>query len=629
MLGFLEVRSLRRLPATFVNSIVSDSESASAYFALAKARVDDADETSIEVALDDLISVLSFESARSTDMAARLFSHLLQLLLKATLPKAKAAMVSRFPSFLSEWLKVSSLDEMACALDAGFDGAAGAAEIDDSVISEALRAGQKALKRVAKMKKRDEQTACFAEVARICLIISKAWLFLDPILTAELIDELQETVKELSAAKRDTTGPAPGDVLVEVLLKLLSAPSHFLKSVVEELVKRMASFFTPASVDLLTAVLNTNSRSSMQEDMMEDMEEDYDDMEEDHNDMDLTSDSADSMDEFDVLKTLGYKRTLESEEDSPSEPEVLLDDADEEELAMYDSKLAEIFRQKKIAKTSAKMSAQATLHFKTRVLHCTRALLDHQSSLPAPTRLHLLSGLTESLALNLREASGAQSIASSIAEMLKTAVKRGQPLACDVEAEYLRLFQLTHSMYWDNFLLWSTTQALCLYYLKSIEQARRLELAAASILDAWTALCANKKIQKTRFFDIFTTWADCYRTGCWDLVERKTFVAELLGMNAHCRTGVLAFLRALVSRSSEAEIPPELVSAIADLVHQLASEVPMSAKVLKEAIRILPLVFKRSSGARAQLTPELRSRLTGAAGMLEKNLGPLLLSALK
>ena len=135
---------------------------------------------------------------------------------------------------------------------------------------------------------------------------------------------------------QDADSPAPIDVLLDVLIGLLSKPSASLRTLVVQVFKSMACLLTENSLDVIFDVLKTREEVLKEEDEMEMEESNEEDSEEDS--------------DFVSMSHL-IQEQEEQEQGKDSDNEELLGD---EEMIEFDSKLAEILKQKKDVKAARK-----------------------------------------------------------------------------------------------------------------------------------------------------------------------------------------------------------------------------------------------------------------------------------
>eukprot|EP01134_Creolimax_fragrantissima_P002139 CFRG2139T1 len=218
--------------------------------------------------------------------------------------------------------------------------------------------------------------------------------------------------------EEDDGTPAVIEVLTDTLLSLLAKPVSILRTVTVHVFKVYCSDMTPGALDLLLQVLLMTPGTAETDDILmaeesgseHDDESDSDneneseeskissnkkidsDSEED-SDSDLSEEEDIKMDENikrDVKAALG-DAAVDMDADSGSE----LSDYDDEQMAAFDTKLSEVFKTKKSEKQNKRLTLQAVVHFKLRVLDLIEVFIREQCQ--SPLVLTLIMPMLESV----------------------------------------------------------------------------------------------------------------------------------------------------------------------------------------------------------------------------------------
>ncbi|KAJ3092493.1 DNA-directed DNA polymerase [Quaeritorhiza haematococci] len=190
----------------------------------------------------------------------------------------------------------------------------------------------------------------------------------------------------------------PYDVLLDILMALLSKPSAWLRSVVEQTFKAFCSGITKKGIDLIFEVLQAkgNGSGNGEDDIFEqgDDEEGEDgEGDDDEEEGEKEDDESDDDDDDEGEELSEEQKTLiqamlnaragkggDGSDDEDDEEE--LSDLDDDQMEDFDAKLAEIFKHRKQLKTDKKVTRQQIWHFKLRVVDLIEIFVRKQSSSP-------------------------------------------------------------------------------------------------------------------------------------------------------------------------------------------------------------------------------------------------------
>lgn len=172
--------------------------------------------------------------------------------------------------------------------------------------------------------------------------------------------------KVVEAADEASEKPAAIEVLVDILIGFLAKPSTLLRSLATGVFKVFVHEMTPKAISLIFDVLNAQSGVQGAAELFEDeQEEEGETTEQDSEDSDDADNASDDDDMAPVDPEL-VKQVQQVIGDGNSDEE--LEDMDDQEMTVFDEKLAQIFQQRKQLKTQQKETKQHVLHFKLRVL---------------------------------------------------------------------------------------------------------------------------------------------------------------------------------------------------------------------------------------------------------------------
>ncbi|KAI8647210.1 DNA polymerase phi-domain-containing protein [Parasitella parasitica] len=195
---------------------------------------------------------------------------------------------------------------------------------------------------------------------------------------AELIDCYEKTfsapknTQKKKAKKSQQDGEEeqldPIDVIVDILISFLTNESPVLKNLAEQVFEIFSHKLTRQSIEMLLNILSSGENKHDGGELFGDNEEDSEDDDVEMIDMDDIDEVESEDDEGDVDEELRQK----VEEAMRAQGVHAVDDSDEEldddAMAAFDEKLAEVFKQKKIAKNEKITMQQNVIHFKNNVM---------------------------------------------------------------------------------------------------------------------------------------------------------------------------------------------------------------------------------------------------------------------
>lgn len=161
----------------------------------------------------------------------------------------------------------------------------------------------------------------------------------------------------------------PIDVIVDILISFLTNESPVLKNLAEQVFEIFSHKLTKQSLEMLLNILA--SGEDKQDDGLfgDDEDEDSEDDDVEMIDMDAIDDAESEDDEGDVDEELRQKieEAMKAQGINAVDDE-LDEDLDDDAMAAFDEKLAEVFRQKKIIKNDKITMQQNVVHFKNNVM---------------------------------------------------------------------------------------------------------------------------------------------------------------------------------------------------------------------------------------------------------------------
>lgn len=190
----------------------------------------------------------------------------------------------------------------------------------------------------------------------------------------------------------------PHDVLLDILINFMSKPSTLLRSVAENTFKVFCGGVTRHGLDLIFEVLEGKVDENMNEDSEDESGSDIASDTENQSEEISDEEEDDDEDEISKLKSLISESIPDMlpESGSESEGEFLGDD----DMAIFDDKLVEIFKQRKEMKQAKKTNKDLVMHFKARLLDFVEIFIKRQGSNPL-----LLSMVVPLLRLSLKSSS--------------------------------------------------------------------------------------------------------------------------------------------------------------------------------------------------------------------------------
>ncbi|KAG0052711.1 DNA-directed DNA polymerase [Gryganskiella cystojenkinii] len=246
----------------------------------------------------------------------------------------------------------------------------------------------------------------------------------------------------------------PVEVIIDILLSFLIKPSALLRHVSEQVFVIFCDKMTKTGLELMLSTLQTkDNKDDMfgeeQDEEDEDAEadahnqSDSDDSDSDEGDSsDVEMDDAEDDEEEEVDDELRRKiaealKVKDPKEDNgESSEEELLDD---DQMTMFDEKLEEIFRQKKLAKSQQKDAKQTLIHFKNKVLDLLELYIKKQ-----PSNELVLEMIVPLLSLVLIPSASNKPVHDKVSSLLRTKLAKikDYPRECDDEHVFEILSQV-------------------------------------------------------------------------------------------------------------------------------------------------------------------------------------------
>ncbi|KAI8990992.1 DNA polymerase phi-domain-containing protein [Mycotypha africana] len=385
--------------------------------------------------------------------------------------------------------------------------------------------------------------------------------------------------------------PDPIDVIVDILVSFLTSESPVLKNLAEQVFEIFSHKLTKQSLENLIAILAGDDKQG--DDIFDDDEEDLDDDVEmmDMDDVDMVDENEEEEEDEDdeevdeelrqkveeAMKAQGINATEDSDEE---------EDLDDDAMAAFDEKLAEVFKQKKLAKQEGKTMQQNIVQFKNNVMEL---LVIYARKNPTnPLVLNLIVPL-----LNIIRDTPAKSVTNQfvtkVIAFLKTRLPKSHEYPKDQHNDdVFAILQAVH-----DFAKQSTskdTSEMCvqlsLYLRKCILGGADFEVTD-STLDKKTKKALERFIaiysDSTKFYlgtkstsfsaNIIQQLLQRYPLNCWDLLDTlATYLNRANCANAYRLSMVTKWISLIVQRTvgkkNEAynqkfiELAPKLVESI-------------------------------------------------------------------
>lgn len=161
----------------------------------------------------------------------------------------------------------------------------------------------------------------------------------------------------------------PIDVIVDILVSFLTNESPVLKNLAEQVFEIFSHKLTKQSLEMLLTILASGEDNKQDGELFGDNDQEDSEDDDDVEMIDMDNIEEESDDDEDVDEELRQK----IEEAMKAQGIHALDDASDEELddeamAAFDEKLAEVFKQKKILKEDKTTMQQNVVHFKNNVM---------------------------------------------------------------------------------------------------------------------------------------------------------------------------------------------------------------------------------------------------------------------
>ncbi|KAI9313750.1 DNA polymerase phi-domain-containing protein [Dichotomocladium elegans] len=229
--------------------------------------------------------------------------------------------------------------------------------------------------------------------------------------------------KALGENNDDELGPEPIDVLVDILISFLTNASPVLRDLAERVFEIFSHKITKQTLAHLLDILSSSDKNNGSEELFDNNDEDGEDsdVQEIEIDSDVEMIDDDMNDEGEVDEELRHKLEEVMKKEgvlagSDDEEEDLDDDA----MAEFDDKLAEVFRQKKLEKKAKKDVQLSVIHFKIYVMDLIIIFVRKNPS--NPMVLDIIVPL-----LNILRATPAKSVTSQFAQKIMAFLKNKLP----------------------------------------------------------------------------------------------------------------------------------------------------------------------------------------------------------
>lgn len=412
--------------------------------------------------------------------------------------------------------------------------------VDDEIVKDVLKKTAKCLSKCEQLTEPSSSDNDLLLVTRMLLHITYLWLYIDPVVVAEFSADLTQITSDLKryqSGRKSKSDIDPIEVLCDLILRLLSSPSLFLRQVCEHMVRLLIPCITKNSFNLFLNVLSASSKSGLEDEVLEDYEDS------DNSDIDGDTENDDKAEPDFSQFSLPVKR--DNDDELSEDENVNLDDADEKELAMFDAKLCEIFKLKKDAKKAKTETKRTTIEFKSKVLNCLRLVFTSKSpSLNGELRLEMLLPLLKTAQLNMADPDS-KHLGASILAFLKQGLGAFDSLQdnledaksiCDAIVDFVKI------KIWNNHVLLETSLVCMCALLKFLPSYKTEPLMQSILKDLWKFGLSSKKVQKTKYFSFLGILDQKAAGCCWPLVCSEEWISEFDDLNAQSKGLIVNFL---------------------------------------------------------------------------------------
>jgi hypothetical protein len=413
-------------------------------------------------------------------------------------------------------------------------------KVDDEIVTDVLKKTSKCLAKCEQLTELSSSDNNLLLVTRMLLHITYLWLYIDPVVVADFSDDLAQIIsdfKRSQSSRKSKSDIAPIEVICDLILRLLSSSSLFLRQVCEHMVKLLIPCLTKNSFDLFLNVLSTSSKSGLEDELLEDFGNS------ENNDTDGDTENDDKVEADFSQFSLPVKRDNDAE--LSEDENVNLDDADEKELAMFDAKLCEIFKLKKDAKKAKTETKRTTIEFKSKILSCLRVLFTSKSpSLSGELRLEMLLPLLKTAQLNMVDPDS-KHLGVSILAFLKQSLRAFDSQHGSLENAKMMcnaIIDFVKTKIWNNHALLEASLVCVCALLKILPSCKAEPLMQSILRDLWKFGISSRKIQKTKYFSFLGILDQKAAGCCWPLVCSEEWISEFDDLHAQSKDLVISFL---------------------------------------------------------------------------------------
>ncbi|KAI9023102.1 DNA polymerase phi-domain-containing protein [Phycomyces nitens] len=302
-----------------------------------------------------------------------------------------------------------------------------------------------------------------------------------------------------AAAAEEEAQPEPIEVIVDILVGFLTNPSPVLKNLADQIFEIFSHMMTKQALQTLLNILATSESKTGAEELFGDNENEEED-EEMEMDSDVEMIEEDDEEEMDedlkrkVEEAMKAQGILGDDDDEEA-------DLDDEAMVAFDDKIAEVFKQKKIAKTEQKDLQHNIIHFKNNVMGFITIYVRKNPT--NPLVLEIIVPL-----LNIIRSTPAKSVTSQFVDKMIAFLKNKFSKMTECPANYdeetiFNVLQAVHDFarQASSKELSETANNLSLYLRRCILGGADVEVTAE-----------DKKKEQTRFLEIYSASLKEYMT---------------------------------------------------------------------------------------------------------------------
>ncbi|KAI8907298.1 DNA polymerase phi-domain-containing protein [Gorgonomyces haynaldii] len=363
--------------------------------------------------------------------------------------------------------------------------------------------------------------------------------------------------------------PLPLEVLVDILVSFMAKSSSTLRHLASSAFKTFSPRLTEKSLDLLFEVLTAKDGVQGSAELFE--EEDDDEMDEDEEEEEEEEEPVDEELKQKIQEALG------------NDEEEELSDLDDDQMAQFDEKLAEIFKQKRDIKAEQRDAKQTVMNFKLRVIDFIEIFIK-----TCPTSPLILKTIDPLLTLYQESSKqdGQKALSQKLMTLLmsKLCKPKDLPEISDVEEAFVLLEKLHDRMRkLSNTSTHPTLVALSVYLVKVISVAQQQTPAKKQKKE-------KQMSHQDRILDIYKQSFEHFMSGKSSI--RPTLFFEFAERLPNMSFRLLSLLIPLTTQDKEPKAYP-LVSAFEVFV-QMLKRTPKEEKGIQATVTQLSISMQQA-----------------------------------